>query len=350
MLLVGPHADCFAFTADEEGNVLRTSVGMVGYPNVGKSSTINVLCGRKRVTVSATPGKTKRFQTLLIGEQLQLVDCPGLVFPSVVSSRADMLLNGLLAIDQLRDNTAPIDLLCARIPRRLLERTYGLTLPPPAEHEPADRPPRAHELLQAFAFSRGFVTARGTPDESRAARLLLKDYVNGRLLFAMPPPGQQLASNLELHEESKAAHEASLLQQEHVQQRPLRPEQHPHQLPTPEPPSATTAAARPSSQTERSFRNQAQVVAVQAGKHHKHGFTRVQHPFTPVEHSKQQQPVRPSPATTTVAIVTIRPQADATPQPSPLPPAAAVSNSPSLFGRGPGLRVVEEPPLFVKPE
>jgi large subunit GTPase 1 len=36
-------------------------VGMVGYPNVGKSSVINVLCGTKRVGVAAMPGKTKHF-------------------------------------------------------------------------------------------------------------------------------------------------------------------------------------------------------------------------------------------------------------------------------------------------
>ena len=39
----------------------KLMVGTVGYPNVGKSSLINVLCGRKRVGVAAMPGKTKHF-------------------------------------------------------------------------------------------------------------------------------------------------------------------------------------------------------------------------------------------------------------------------------------------------
>lgn len=39
----------------------RLMIGMVGYPNVGKSSVINVLCGKKRVGVAALPGKTKHF-------------------------------------------------------------------------------------------------------------------------------------------------------------------------------------------------------------------------------------------------------------------------------------------------
>jgi large subunit GTPase 1 len=63
-------------------------IGFVGYPNVGKSSTINALLGQKKVGVTSTPGKTKHFQTMIVSDSLQLCDCPGLVFPSVVASRA----------------------------------------------------------------------------------------------------------------------------------------------------------------------------------------------------------------------------------------------------------------------
>jgi ribosome biogenesis GTPase A len=85
-------------------------VGMVGYPNVGKSSTINALMGAtannhhaKRVAVASTPGKTKHFQTLELNDEVTLCDCPGLVFPSFVSTREEMVVNGVLPIDQLRD-------------------------------------------------------------------------------------------------------------------------------------------------------------------------------------------------------------------------------------------------------
>lgn len=64
------------------------TIGMVGYPNVGKSSVINVLCGKKLVGVDSRPGKTKNFQTIFLEKDLLLCDCPGLVFPSVVSSKA----------------------------------------------------------------------------------------------------------------------------------------------------------------------------------------------------------------------------------------------------------------------
>jgi GTPase SAR1 family protein len=54
-------------------------VGLVGYPNVGKSSTINAIFGAKKTAVAPTPGKTKHFQTLNVSPTLCLCDCPGAV-------------------------------------------------------------------------------------------------------------------------------------------------------------------------------------------------------------------------------------------------------------------------------
>lgn len=56
-----------------------TQVGLVGYPNVGKSSTINALFGAKKTAVAPTPGKTKHFQTLNVSPSMCLCDCPGAV-------------------------------------------------------------------------------------------------------------------------------------------------------------------------------------------------------------------------------------------------------------------------------
>ena len=51
-----------------------------------------------------------------------------------------------------------------------------------------DRAPSAGEFLDPMAAGRGFRTSRGQPDRSRAARLAIKDFLNGRLLFVHPPP------------------------------------------------------------------------------------------------------------------------------------------------------------------
>lgn len=114
---------------DSSGNPPpKVIVGLVGYPNVGKSSTINSLLGEKRVSVSSTPGKTKHFQTIDLSDSIMLCDCPGLVFPQFAATRAELVCDGVLPIDQLREYTGPMTLVTKRLPKEILEATYGLTI------------------------------------------------------------------------------------------------------------------------------------------------------------------------------------------------------------------------------
>jgi len=103
-------------------------VGLVGYPNVGKSSTINSLIGEKKVSVSSTPGKTKHFQTIHLSPEIILCDCPGLVFPQFAVQKAELVCDGVLPIDQLRESHGPVGLVTQRVGREVLEATYGLTI------------------------------------------------------------------------------------------------------------------------------------------------------------------------------------------------------------------------------
>lgn len=63
-----------------------------------------------------------------------------------------------------------------------------MRIPQPAPHESQARRPTASELLEGFAKSRGYVRDGGAPDESRAGREMLKDYVSGRLVYCFEPP------------------------------------------------------------------------------------------------------------------------------------------------------------------
>jgi large subunit GTPase 1 len=164
------------------------TIGMVGYPNVGKSSTINALMGQKKTNVGITPGKTKHFQTLVVSDSLCLCDCPGLVFPTFATSAANLVCNGILPIDQLRDVFPPLEELCRRVSKEQIADVYGLNFP-------AWQPLSGEGLVDGYCRARGYFKDHGTIDHTRAARTFLKDFIMGKLLYCHPPsctPEQRL--------------------------------------------------------------------------------------------------------------------------------------------------------------
>merc|ERR1719421_1420652 len=116
----------------------RGVIGFVGYPNVGKSTVINALFGSKKVSMSRTPGKTKHLQTLELPEfGVTLCDCPGLVFPSVVASKAHLVINGTVPLTELKDAMGPARLVVEKVGLGLLLEKYCLS--PGAMREAAHR-------------------------------------------------------------------------------------------------------------------------------------------------------------------------------------------------------------------
>mmetsp|Transcript_9424 Transcript_9424/g.10748 ORF Transcript_9424/g.10748 Transcript_9424/m.10748 type:complete len:588 (-) Transcript_9424:363-2126(-) len=173
----------------------KPTIGMTGYPNVGKSSVINVLFGVtsknhnvKRVSVASTPGHTKHYQTLHMTDGAVLCDCPGLVFPTFMNTKADLLCNGILPIDEIRgrDWVPAVELVCRCIPRKTLEDTYSMPLPLPPNQTRAT----VSVLIETFCRKRGLTgSGHGRLNESMGARILLKDFVAGKLAYVCPPPG-----------------------------------------------------------------------------------------------------------------------------------------------------------------
>jgi large subunit GTPase 1 len=139
------------FTDSSGKHPEKLVVGLVGYPNVGKSSTINSLLGEKKVSVSSTPGKTKHFQTINLSDKITLCDCPGLVFPQFATTKADLVCDGVLPIDQLREYTGPVSLVVRRIPKVVLEGMYGLKIKSLGQEEGGDGSLRAEDLLISYA-------------------------------------------------------------------------------------------------------------------------------------------------------------------------------------------------------
>ena len=120
-----------------------------------------------------------------------------------------MVLQGILPIDQLRDHVPVITQLLTVIPPHVLESKYGLVLP---RENGVHAKLSSELLLTAYGTLRGFMTAGGRPDQSRAARIILKDYVCGKLLQCEAPPGidQDSFHKHELEVGNKALQEVKL--------------------------------------------------------------------------------------------------------------------------------------------
>lgn len=101
--------------------------------------------------MSSTPGKTKHFQTIPLSNEIILCDCPGLVFPQFATTKADLVCDGVLPIDQLKEHTGPVSLLVKRLPREILEATYGLNIKTRGAEDGGDGSVTAENFLVAYA-------------------------------------------------------------------------------------------------------------------------------------------------------------------------------------------------------
>uniref|UniRef100_A0A8C4RQU2 Guanine nucleotide-binding protein-like 1 n=1 Tax=Erpetoichthys calabaricus TaxID=27687 RepID=A0A8C4RQU2_ERPCA len=160
------------------------TLGCVGFPNVGKSSLVNGLVGRKVVSTSRTPGHTKYFQTYFLTPSVRLCDCPGLIFPSLVN-RHLQILAGIYPVSQIQEPYTTVGYLAERIPIQKI-----LKLKHPKENEgSADPHWCAWDICEAWAEKRGYKTAKAARnDVYRAANSLLRLATDGRLCLCMQPP------------------------------------------------------------------------------------------------------------------------------------------------------------------
>lgn len=200
-------ADTSYYKQEERFKDGLVTIGCVGHPNVGKSSLLNALYGKKVVSVSRTPGHTKHFQTIFLTENVRLCDCPGLVFPSH-APKALQVQMGCFPISQLREPYTAIGFLAERIN---LVRLLRL------QHPEGDTETTwsAYDICEAWAEKRGFLTARtGRPDIYRAANHMLRMALDGRTIrLSFYPP------NYHQHEPSYWTAHAERAEVEAIQNR-----------------------------------------------------------------------------------------------------------------------------------
>ncbi|EHY66242.1 hypothetical protein NERG_00938 [Nematocida ausubeli] len=153
------------------------TIGMIGYPNVGKSSTINSLFKKQVVKTSIVPGKTKNVQTLQL-ENMVICDCPGLVFPTFVAQKQDLLLNGILSLDHTRDIRDCLQLIVERIGiRRLCYLTKVIEFVNDSRRTIEEN--YLHYLKKAT----------GCAEEGKLIKMVIKEYIKGTIRYVHPVPG-----------------------------------------------------------------------------------------------------------------------------------------------------------------
>ncbi|CAD5118923.1 DgyrCDS7598 [Dimorphilus gyrociliatus] len=189
------------------------TIGCCGYPNVGKSSLMNGLVGKKVVSVSKTPGHTKHFQTIYLTKTVKLCDCPGLVFPSL-TDKSLQILSGIYPIAQVREPYSSVGFLSER-----LDLTKILKLKHPSDDENCNEW-SAWDVCDAWAAKKGFLTAKAARrDVYRAANHILRLAVEGRICLAFRPPNY--TANKSVWENDPEAQSIDQQQEEHSKRNTL---------------------------------------------------------------------------------------------------------------------------------
>lgn len=106
---------------------IRTTirVGVIGYPNVGKSSLINSLKRGKVCGVGATPGFTKECKEISLDRHVKLIDSPGIVFGDKTHSGADLILRNCVRLEDLDDPVPAVHSILTRCDHDMIMELYG---------------------------------------------------------------------------------------------------------------------------------------------------------------------------------------------------------------------------------
>ncbi|ORY47666.1 P-loop containing nucleoside triphosphate hydrolase protein, partial [Rhizoclosmatium globosum] len=170
-------------------NNIKTSitVGVVGFPNVGKSSVINSLKRSKACNVGASAGVTKVAQQIHLDKNIKLLDCPGIVFSKESPSndpkaQAEVLLRNCVKSELIDDPITPVELILSRCSKEQIQLLYDI---PPFSS--------TTDFLIHLAKVRGRLRKRGSPDLESTARSVLQDWNAGRVPFYTLPPSTGVA-------------------------------------------------------------------------------------------------------------------------------------------------------------
>lgn len=149
-------------------------VGVVGYPNVGKSAVINMLCGKGAASVSSSAGHTRGIQKVRAGSGIMLLDTPGVIpYQDDGKKRAegDLALIGSKNAQQLADPEQIAMELILGLGGQV-EMFYGV---------PRGAGDDEEDVLARIAIKRGKLLKGGKPDMLTMAKIIIRDWQDGKI-------------------------------------------------------------------------------------------------------------------------------------------------------------------------
>jgi nuclear GTP-binding protein len=176
----------------------QISVGVVGYPNCGKSSVINTLISKKSCKVAPIPGETKIWQYITLFKRVSLIDCPGVVVDTAGDTETDSVLKGVVRAERLENPEDFIDAICAKVKREHIAAQYKL----PKDGDETWTTSKG--LMEMISKRAGRLLKGGDPCLRSASITIINDYQRGRLPHYVAPP------ELKEVEEAKVAETATI--------------------------------------------------------------------------------------------------------------------------------------------
>ena len=155
-------------------------VGVIGIPNVGKSSLINSLTRGKNVGVSNTPGFTKGLQEVILDNNIRLLDCPGVV----MSNDENSILHNVIRTEDIKEPIEVVGKILKKMSQEYFLNTYNLDISILKGSELT-----IEKIVYLVGEKMKKYKKGGVVDLDKSARIIINDWNLGRLKYYSVPPG-----------------------------------------------------------------------------------------------------------------------------------------------------------------
>ena len=155
-------------------------VGVIGIPNVGKSSLINSLTRGKNVGVSNTPGFTKGLQEVILDNNIRLLDCPGVV----MSNDENSILHNVIRTEDIKEPIEVVGKILKKMSQEYFLNTYNLDISILKGSELT-----IEKIIYLVGEKMKKYKKGGVVDLDKSARIIINDWNLGKLKYYSVPPG-----------------------------------------------------------------------------------------------------------------------------------------------------------------